>query len=159
MKKQNFNINGFEFEGYNYNKDFVILINAESRYILGRKFDNCISIGSGFIKEYKTLEEAKKAIDGGADIMDYPPAKKRAGRDEAKTKLKAFRQSAGLTQAELAEKAGINKRVLEFYEQGTKKIERAKLETILKICAALNCRMYEIIDDPDVSTAAKNYEV
>ena len=63
------------------------------------------------------------------------------------TKLKSVRMSTGLTQAQLAALTGLNLRTLQYYEQGNKKIEHAKLETILKICQVLNVEMGQIIDD------------
>lgn len=69
---QTFDINGFVFEGFDYNKNFVILINNDKRYILGRKYVNTISIGSGVIPEYDTLVEAINAVENGADIHDMP---------------------------------------------------------------------------------------
>ena len=86
------------------------------------------------------------------------PKKTRGPRHKARTKLKALRVASGLTQLEVAEKAGINHRVYQFYEQGNKPIEGAKLETLLKICLALKCKLEEIIDDPELVEVIEEYQ-
>lgn len=73
------------------------------------------------------------------------------------TKLKWARINAGLTQSQLAEITGLNLRTLQYYEQGSKKIEHAKLETILKICSALNKDVGDIIDDKAVLEVYQKY--
>lgn len=73
------------------------------------------------------------------------------------TKLKQIRVSAGLTQLELSNMTGINLRTLQYYEQGSKKIEHAKLETILKLCVALNKEISEIIDDDALLSLYERY--
>lgn len=64
-------------------------------------------------------------------------------------KLKEKRQAAGLTQSQLAEKTGINVRTIQHYEQGSKIFDHAHIDTILKICIALNCKLEEIIDNEE----------
>lgn len=64
-------------------------------------------------------------------------------------KLKEKRQGAGLSQSQLAEKTGINVRTIQHYEQGSKIFDHARIDTILKICIALNCKLEEIIDNPE----------
>ena len=86
------------------------------------------------------------------------PKKTRGPRDKANTKLKALRVASGLTQLTVAVRAGINPRVYQFYEQGAKPIEGAKLETLLKICLALNCKLDQIIEDQNLVEIIKEYE-
>lgn len=62
------------------------------------------------------------------------------------TNLKRIRESKGLTQAELAEKSGVNLRTIQNYEQGFKDINRGAVETVLKIAEALDRNVYEIIN-------------
>lgn len=73
------------------------------------------------------------------------------------TKLKQARLAAGLTQSQLASKTGINIRTLQYYEQGRKKIECARLESILKICIVLNVEINEIIDDQKLLDLYEQY--
>ncbi len=73
-------------------------------------------------------------------------------------KLKTFRRAAGLSQAQLGEMTGLNFRTLQHYEQGTKDLNAAKLQTLLKLCNALNCALSDIITDPEVLELLAVYE-
>lgn len=64
-------------------------------------------------------------------------------------KLKEKRMKVGLSQSQLADKAGINVRTLQHYEQGSKIFDHARIDTILKVCNALNCRFDEIIENEE----------
>ena len=64
-------------------------------------------------------------------------------------KLKEKRQVAGLSQSQLAEKTGINIRTIQHYEQGSKIFDHARIDTILKCCVALNCKLEDILDNDE----------
>lgn len=64
-------------------------------------------------------------------------------------KLKEKRQAAGLSQSRLAEKTGINVRTIQHYEQGSKDFDHARIDTILKVCIALNCKLEDILDNDE----------
>lgn len=64
-------------------------------------------------------------------------------------KLKTKRLEAGLSQSQLAEKAGINVRVLQHYEQGSKNFDHARIDKILNVCLALNCKFDDIIENQE----------
>lgn len=59
--------------------------------------------------------------------------------------LKELRLKAGLTQAALAEKAGVNLSMIQFYEQGFKDLNKAAFETGLRIAEALDCDPRDLI--------------
>lgn len=61
-------------------------------------------------------------------------------------KLKQLRESAGLTQKELAEMASVSIRNIQHYEQGQKDINKAQAIAIYKIANALNVPMESILD-------------
>lgn len=63
--------------------------------------------------------------------------------------LKEMRQAKGLSQSQLAEKTGINVRTLQHYEQGSKNFDHARIDTIVRICVALDCKLEEIIENPE----------
>lgn len=44
-----------------------------------------------------------------------------------------------MTQAQLAEKSGVNVRMVQYYENGFKDLRKAAFETGLKIAEALGC--------------------
>ena len=64
-------------------------------------------------------------------------------------KLKEMRQSKGLSQSQLAEKTGINLRTIQHYEQGSKNFDHARIDTIMKICIALHCKLEDVIENQE----------
>ena len=62
------------------------------------------------------------------------------------SKLQRIRKMQGLTQRQLAEQCNISIKTLQSYEQGTRKLEKANKNTILKICEVLNCKISDIIE-------------
>jgi DNA-binding XRE family transcriptional regulator len=73
-------------------------------------------------------------------------------------KLKTARETAGLSQSQAAEKAGVSVRTLQHYEQGSKDVNAAKLATILKLCAALRCKIADILTDTETLELLADYE-
>ena len=72
--------------------------------------------------------------------------------------LKEIRESRGMSQQELAEASGINKRMIQAYEQGYRDIKGAKLTTLVTFCIALECHLSEIVDDEQLVKDLKAYE-
>lgn len=73
-------------------------------------------------------------------------------------KLKQMRQAANLSQSQLAEKANMNVRTLQHYEQGSKVFDHARIDTILRVCLALNCKLEDIIENQEYLNLIKRYE-
>lgn len=63
--------------------------------------------------------------------------------------LKIMRESRGFTQKQLAEKTDISVRVIQNLEQGVRDINKASVETVLRLSEALGCDVYEIINERD----------
>lgn len=61
------------------------------------------------------------------------------------TKLAIKRNIIGLSQSELAKKSGVNIRSIQQYEQRTKDIRKASVETVMKLAKALYCKVENII--------------
>lgn len=102
----------------------------------------------------KLKETKQAAIDRiGAAL----PKKKRGARNAAKTKLKAARVAAGVTQSALADAADLNVRTLQHYEQGYKPFDNARLDTILKVCLALDCDLSDVLDNEDYIALWNDY--
>lgn len=73
-------------------------------------------------------------------------------------KLKQMRLSRNLSQSQLAEKTGMNVRTLQHYEQMSKNFDHARIDTILRVCLALNCKMEDIIENPNYIELLRKYE-
>ena len=74
------------------------------------------------------------------------------------SKLKIMRQAKGLSQSQLAEKANMNVRTLQHYEQGSKVFDHARIDTILRVCLALDCKLEDIIENQEYIDLIKQYE-
>lgn len=61
-------------------------------------------------------------------------------------KLKERRESAGMSQADLATLTGISVRVIQNYEQGTRPLNGARAITVYKIAKALKCSVEDLIE-------------
>lgn len=72
--------------------------------------------------------------------------------------LQRLRKEAGLSQSQLAKKAGIRVQVLQQYEQGVRDLNGAKLATLLKLCNALECRLADIVTDEETLELLKTYD-
>ena len=73
------------------------------------------------------------------------------------SKLQEVRKAAGFSQAGLADSSGVTKRMILGYEQGSRDINGAKLLTLLKLCNTLECRLEDILDDPETLAALERY--
>lgn len=72
--------------------------------------------------------------------------------------LQTLRQAVGLSQSQLATAAGVNVRMYQYYEQGTRDISKAQLSTLLRICKALDCKLSDIVTDAETSELLAEYE-
>lgn len=73
-------------------------------------------------------------------------------------KLQAMRKAKGLSQSQLAEMTGLNVRTLQHYEQGSKCFDNANMNTILKVCLALECKIEDVVENPRQIELLKEYE-
>lgn len=64
-----------------------------------------------------------------------------------KSRLKFMREDKGMSQSKLAEASGVSLRLIQAYEQGYKDINKAQVVTVLQLAEALDCDVYEIIND------------
>lgn len=71
-------------------------------------------------------------------------------------KLYSFRKRMGMTQAEVAEAAGLADRTYADIERGSVNM---RIETILRICDVLHITPDEILTDNDVSVSEKQTEL
>ena len=88
---------------------------------------------------YATLHEASE--DKFVDVIN--------ARIKSKTKttrLQQMRKNCGLTQKELATKAGVNLRTLQQYELGAKDINKASASAVYALAKALNCEVEDLLE-------------
>lgn len=62
------------------------------------------------------------------------------------SKLKTIRESKGLSQSQLDKASGINKRVIQSYEQGLRDINKAQAITLYNIANALECKIEDLLE-------------
>lgn len=62
------------------------------------------------------------------------------------TKLKEMREMRGLTQAEVADKAGVRLQTYSYYEQGFRDINQAAAITVYRISQALRCAPEDLLN-------------
>jgi transcriptional regulator with XRE-family HTH domain len=62
------------------------------------------------------------------------------------TNLKTIRQANNLSQSQLAEKANVNLRMVQNYEQGFKDINKAQAITLYKIAQVLDCMIEDLLE-------------
>lgn len=60
--------------------------------------------------------------------------------------LKTIRENRDFSQAKLAEASGVNNRMIQYYEQGFKDINKAQAITVYKLADALDCEMEDLIE-------------
>ena len=63
------------------------------------------------------------------------------------SRLKFYREEKGMSQSQLAKASGVSVRLIQAYEQGTRDINEAKVITVLQLAEALDCDVYNIIND------------
>lgn len=62
------------------------------------------------------------------------------------SKLKRIREEKNITQIKLAEESGVNLRILQYYEQGYKDINKAQAITLYKLAQALECKVEDLLE-------------
>lgn len=66
------------------------------------------------------------------------------------TKLQTARVKKGLSQKQLSVVSGVTLRAIQCYEQRTRSIDNAHIETLCDLCLALDCRLEDLIESKTV---------
>lgn len=61
--------------------------------------------------------------------------------------LKCMREARGMSQSQLAKASNVSVRMIQYYEQEVKDINNACVLTVLRLSEALDCDVYEILND------------
>lgn len=64
--------------------------------------------------------------------------------------LKELRNNKGLSQRQLSELSAVNFRMIQHYEQGVKDINAARLDTLLNLSIALDCRISDLLTSEEL---------
>lgn len=67
-------------------------------------------------------------------------------REDYNTNLQYRRNLQRLTQKRLAERSGVNVRIIQHYEQGFRDINKAEAMTVYKLSEALGCGVKDILE-------------
>ena len=70
----------------------------------------------------------------------------RGGEISPMTKLQEIREASGLTRNQLAEMTGVSFRMISYYENGSKDINRAEALTVYKLAQALFCTVEDLLE-------------
>ena len=62
------------------------------------------------------------------------------------TNLKRLREERGLSQSKLAELSGVNVRIIQYYEQKYKDINKSQAITLHQISKVLECKIEDILE-------------
>lgn len=69
--------------------------------------------------------------------------------------LKKEREEKGLTQKQLSEISGISIKTIQAIEQNERNIDNSKLETLLNLSIALQCKISDLIENPKLKEKCK----
>lgn len=88
---------------------------------------------------YPTLHEAseEKFVEVANRII---------AENTTSTKLQQLRKNSGYSQSKLAERSGVNKRMIQQYEIGAKDINKAAGTTLLSLARVLGCEVEDLLE-------------
>lgn len=66
------------------------------------------------------------------------------------TNLKRIRTDKQISRIELSEKSGVNLRMIQYYEQGFKDINKAQVITLYYIAQVLECEIEDLLNLEEV---------
>ena len=66
-------------------------------------------------------------------------------KDRSRNSLKRQRESAGLTQQELARRSGVKLRMIQAYEQNYQDISKAEVGSVIRLAKALSCSVEDLL--------------
>lgn len=101
------------------------------------------------INEFLTIDDALRmypTFHEEAEERFAEAADQRALLVERVSRLRKFRQIAGLSQSELARASGVGIRAIQQYEQGAKDIDKAAAGSVQALARALHCQPGDILE-------------
>ena len=96
---------------------------------------------SDMLALYPTLHEA--------DVTKFASVAERIVQEaHTHTRLRTLRDCSHLTQRQLAEASGVSLRSIQMYEQRQKDINKAQVQTVMRMARVLGCRMEDLLERP-----------
>lgn len=89
---------------------------------------------------------------GERGITPEQAKKIREAKGIEETKLQKLRVKKGLSQGELAAVSNVKKRSIQCYEQETRSIDNARLETLCDLSIALDCKIEDLLESKELIT-------
>ena len=86
---------------------------------------------------YETLHEAD--TEKSYEVLD-------AHFKKSDSNLKTVRRHCGLTQEELAEVSGVSLNTIRAYERKSKDLNKAQLDTVMRLAKTLKCGITELMN-------------
>ena len=114
---------------------------AQYQWYAAMKFSNILRFlpFAVIARMYPTLHEA--------DITKfYAAAEEIRAREYTQTNLKRIRNTAGMTQSQLAKESGVSLRSIQMYEQKKKDINKAQAITLAKTSRILGCDIEDLLE-------------
>lgn len=71
------------------------------------------------------------------------------------TRLQELRVEKGLSQNDLHILSGVTKRTIQHYEHQSRPIDKAYLETLCRLCLALDCKIEDIVENEELIAMLK----
>lgn len=105
----------------------------------GRVFCDYMTTTLERLKNGESPESIISDLENSSKIYIYK-------RDDSITNLKRIRKSFGMSQTELAEISGVNPRIIQYYEQGYKDINKAQAITLYKLAQILRCNIEDLLE-------------
>lgn len=110
-------------------------------YIEDRNY--IIELNDGYV-----VDDTTKVSESNIRNLRYKigKIKKVLSKSDYKTNLSYYREKVGLSQHQLAEKSGVNVRMIQFYEQKNKDINKASALTVYHLANALNVTVEKLLE-------------
>lgn len=105
--------------------------------------------------EHLMIADVNRSCKGGEKMskrgMRPETAKKiREAKGIEDTKLQKIRVQRGLSQKDLSVISGVSKRSIQCYEQRTRDIDSAHINTLCGLALALNCKIEDVIESQEL---------
>ena len=146
---------------HNTNKSIESFARACFKYALAEKKELWLGTKDTISKTYdRRFRDIFEAVSFSEIVRMYPifhemditefsdTMESRIASASFPSRLKALRESRGLSQSELASASGVNLRSIQLYEQGVNDIDKAQVITLYRLSRIIGCRVEDLMQNP-----------